>query len=210
MTHTTIVVRVIAAALATIACAAAGAQDKQTTDFTDKAFTPEDLVSALDLQTRGVTAKCSPFQEEMTAKFASRGIGFVPTKAADVPALQTAKSANVMLTFALGSAQLTDAAKASLNKVSTALNSEALRSQCFQLAGHTCDLGSEESNLVLSRRRAASVKEYLVSRGVEADRLVTTGFGETSPLVPNDSEAMRARNRRVEIGALAPVALAYK
>jgi outer membrane protein OmpA-like peptidoglycan-associated protein len=188
---------------------AAIAQDTQTTDFTGRSFTPEELITALDLQTREATAKCEPFQEMMST-LKTRGINFVPTKAADVPAIKTAKSVNVTVTFALNSDQLTEAAKANLNRVSTALNSTELRTQCFQLAGHTCDLGSDATNLDLSQRRAASVREYLVSRGVDGVRLVTTGFGETSPLVPNESEQMRERNRRVEIGALAAVALEYR
>jgi outer membrane protein OmpA-like peptidoglycan-associated protein len=198
-----------ALALGAFASLAAVAQDAAMTDFTGREFTPEDLVAALDLQTREVTARCAPFQE-MMAQLTTRGIGFTPTTAAEVPALKTAKTANVTVTFALGSAELTDTAKSNLNRVSTALTSAELRTQCFQLGGHTCDLGGDESNMELSRRRAASVKDYLVSRGVEAERLVTTGFGETSPLLPNESETQRVRNRRVEIGALSPVAMEYR
>jgi outer membrane protein OmpA-like peptidoglycan-associated protein len=210
MKTTNVVVRAAAVALGLFVAAVAVAQDAQTADFTGRSFTPEELIAALDLQTREVTARCAPFQDMMTAQLATRGIGFTPTSAAEVPALKTAKSVNVTVTFGLNSDQLTDAAKANLNQVSVALTSAELRTQCFQLAGHTCDLGSDSTNFELSGRRAAAVKEYLVSRGVEAERLVTTGFGETSPLVANESEALRARNRRVEVGALSPVALQYK
>ena len=209
MIRTKYFARAMVAAFGLMLSLCALAQEGQSTDFTGKTFTADELIKALDLQTRAATAKCAPFQE-MMAQLTTRGIGFVPTKAVDVPALKTAKSANVTVTFALGSDQLTDTSKSSLDRVSSALNSPELRTQCFQLAGHTCDIGSDESNLDLSRRRAMSVKQYLVSRGIEAERLVTTGFGETSPLVPNSSEAMRVRNRRVEIGSLSPVALEYK
>jgi OOP family OmpA-OmpF porin len=59
----------------------------------------------------------------------------------------------------------------------------------------------------LSMARAEAVKSFLVSLGVEPGRLVTTGFGETSPLVPNTTEMMRERNRRVDLGALVPVGI---
>jgi outer membrane protein OmpA-like peptidoglycan-associated protein len=91
-----------------------------------------------------------------------------------------------------------------------ALNSQDLAAQCFQLAGHTCDLGDDAYNIDLSRKRAQSVKDYLVANGVTEDRLVTTGFGETSPMVPNDSSAAREKNRRVDVGALAPPNLEYQ
>jgi outer membrane protein OmpA-like peptidoglycan-associated protein len=54
------------------------------------------------------------------------------------------------------------------------------------------------------------VKDYLVANGVTEERLVTTGFGETSPMVPNDSSAAREKNRRVDVGALAPPNLEYQ
>jgi OOP family OmpA-OmpF porin len=105
---------------------------------------------------------------------------------------------------------LTSGTKEMLSTVANALNSDALATQCFQLAGHTCDLGDDGYNLDLSRQRADSVKTYLVEQGVSADRLVTTGYGETSPLVPNADEKAREKNRRVDLGALAPVALEYQ
>jgi len=68
----------------------------------------------------------------------------------------------------------------------------------MEVQGHTCNLGKAEYNLKLSDRRAASVKTYLVGKGVAADRLETKGYGLTMPVAPNDKEENRARNRRVE------------
>ncbi|HUF62573.1 MAG TPA: OmpA family protein [Verrucomicrobiales bacterium] len=73
----------------------------------------------------------------------------------------------------------------------------------FRLCGHTCDVGSEEANLELSRRRAESLMRYLVSEGVPEDRLEAEGFGEERPAGPNDSEEARSRNRRVEVEVVA-------
>jgi OOP family OmpA-OmpF porin len=68
----------------------------------------------------------------------------------------------------------------------------------MEIQGHTCNLGTAAYNLKLSDRRAASVKTYLVGKGVEANRLETKGYGLTMPVAPNDKEENRARNRRVE------------
>ena len=65
--------------------------------------------------------------------------------------------------------------------------------------GHTDSTGSEEHNDDLSERRAESVRRYLVSVGVDQDRLATMGFGETAPVASNDSESGRRQNRRVDI-----------
>lgn len=68
-----------------------------------------------------------------------------------------------------------------------------------EVQGHTCDLGDAAYNMELSDRRANAIKDYLVSQGVAADRLTARGYGESSPRFPNDSEANRAKNRRVEL-----------
>jgi len=68
----------------------------------------------------------------------------------------------------------------------------------IRISGHTDDVGDDTYNQKLSERRAASVAQYLISRGVPAARLEAVGYGESRPIVPNDSEAHRARNRRVE------------
>lgn len=67
------------------------------------------------------------------------------------------------------------------------------------IAGHTDSDGADAANLDLSKRRAAAVKKELVnSFGVNGDRLVTDGLGESQPVAPNDSPANKALNRRVE------------
>ena len=66
------------------------------------------------------------------------------------------------------------------------------------MEGHTDTLGSSESNLILSEKRATNVLNYLVDKGVEKERLTSLGFGETRPLSTNKTLAGRAKNRRVE------------
>lgn len=200
----------VAAALVLV-CSLSSAQDRKATDLTGQDVTVDNLVDALNIPTRGIEAKCSPYQEEMSRL--TRGIGIKPNEiktAEDVPAIKTARSASVSATFELNSASLTPETEELLSTVAIAMNSQDLAAQCFQLAGHTCDLGDDAYNMDLSRKRAESVKAYLVESGVAEDRLVTTGYGETAPMVSNDSDVTREKNRRVELGALAPVALEYQ
>ncbi len=65
--------------------------------------------------------------------------------------------------------------------------------------GHTDSIGSKAYNQKLSLRRASSVKAYLVSKGIEANRIYTEGKGETQPVADNRTKEGRAKNRRVEI-----------
>ncbi len=65
--------------------------------------------------------------------------------------------------------------------------------------GHTDSIGSEAYNQKLSERRAAAVRDYLASQGIDAARIKTRGFGKSKPVASNDTEAGRAENRRVDV-----------
>jgi len=99
--------------------------------------------------------------------------------------------------FAFDSSVIRESAKPTLARVARALSQNTDRS--LNIAGHTCDIGTEEYNQGLSERRAASVKEYLVNSGIDSDRITTEGYGESDPLVPNENESARKLNRRVEL-----------
>lgn len=66
----------------------------------------------------------------------------------------------------------------------------------MQIEGHCDARGSVEYNLALGERRAKSVKTYLVGLGIDSKRLSIMSYGEEKPLVPGDSEAAYAKNRR--------------
>lgn len=68
----------------------------------------------------------------------------------------------------------------------------------LEVAGHTSSEGGYDMNMELSRQRANAVLNYLVERGVSENKLEAVGYGPTDPLVPEKSEADRAKNRRVE------------
>ena len=67
------------------------------------------------------------------------------------------------------------------------------------LSGHTDNVGTEAYNLKLSERRVASVKDYVVKKGVDGGRVSGQGFGESKPIADNKTREGRAKNRRVEI-----------
>lgn len=101
------------------------------------------------------------------------------------------------VTFATGSAELTDAARAILLTVaqSLAANPEIR----VEVAGHTDATGSRTFNIGLSQARAESVKQYLMRHGVAGDRLVAKGYGPDRPVASNATREGRAQNRRVEL-----------
>ncbi len=100
--------------------------------------------------------------------------------------------------FAFGSAELTDEARAVLNELGTALNSDQLSPYRFRITGHTDAVGENRFNLSLSEQRARAVQNYLATNfGISRSRLESVGLGETMLLVPENPSA--DANRRVEI-----------
>lgn len=81
-----------------------------------------------------------------------------------------------------------------------------------ELGGHTDARGSEEYNQRLSEKRAEAVKQFLIGKGVAAERMTSVGFGETKPVADNETDEGRELNRRTELriteGAAAPAAAA--
>jgi peptidoglycan-associated lipoprotein len=67
------------------------------------------------------------------------------------------------------------------------------------IEGHTCNIGTAEYNLALGDRRASSVRDYLTSRGVAANRLRTVSYGEERPMHDNSREETRRLNRRAAL-----------
>lgn len=75
------------------------------------------------------------------------------------------------------------------------------------IEGHTDSAGSDEYNWGLSQRRAESVTDYLVSKGISSSRFTTKWYGETQPKESNETSAGKAKNRRVELAIIASDAL---
>jgi outer membrane protein OmpA-like peptidoglycan-associated protein len=132
-------------------------------------------------------ASGAPTRPKQSTKMASAS---APKRAA------AERRVDLLLTFKLGSAELTDQAMAEAKVFAQALKLPALASRKFVIEGHTDAQGGREYNLDLSQRRARAVADYLSSLGVEPARFDVKGYGFDRPR-PGRS-ASSADNRRVE------------
>ncbi len=107
------------------------------------------------------------------------------------------------LLFATGKSDLNNDAKANLDAFASVVSKPDYEDTYILVEGHTDSSGSDELNMRLSEARAKSVANYLAGKGVSKSRLHTKWYGETLPLVDNDTPEHMAQNRRVEIGIFA-------
>lgn len=119
------------------------------------------------------------------------------TDAAKKHIVKTTATAASDVFFKLDSAQLQPDASRALDAVAEILKKSEIEGN-IHITGHTCDLGPAAYNQKLSERRAQSVFQYLVSKGVAADKMLAEGMGLREPRYPNDKEG-RPKNRRVDI-----------
>ncbi len=115
----------------------------------------------------------------------------------------TAKDKTIQLkyiTFETGSATLTTNSKYELDNLVSGMNTFPAVS--VEVAGHTDNVGDAAANLNLSTSRAAAVVKYLTDRGISGGRLKPRGYGDTKPIVPNDTPENLAKNRRTEFTIL--------
>lgn len=87
--------------------------------------------------------------------------------------------------------------KQALDKLVTKLNT--IKLEVIIVVGHTDSIGTDDYNVKLGGRRAAAVRAYLISRGVEKSRMYVESRGEKQPVADNKTAAGRAKNRRVEV-----------
>lgn len=115
------------------------------------------------------------------------------------PAKAGTEAFDLEVTFELGSDRLTPAARKNLDEFAKALADPALAARRFHVDGHTDGRGRDDINLRLSQRRAASVRNYLVSAGIDPARLDARGYGKSRPKA---NDPLDPANRRVETGAM--------
>ncbi|MDR1170006.1 MAG: OmpA family protein [Prevotellaceae bacterium] len=101
------------------------------------------------------------------------------------------------ITFETNSAEINTESYAELNRLLNFM--ERNPNLKIEIAAHTDDVGSAEYNARLSDKRAESVVKFLVDNNIKKNRMLPKGYGKQLPIVPNDSDENRARNRRVEI-----------
>jgi outer membrane protein OmpA-like peptidoglycan-associated protein len=105
------------------------------------------------------------------------------------------------LMFSINSSEISNSYKSDLSGAAEVFNKYPETN--IVIEGHTDDTGSDEYNMTLSEKRAKAVKAFLLSKGVAENRLTEKWYGETQPKYPNDSEANRQKNRRVELAIFA-------
>ena len=143
--------------------------------------TKQDFIDALAPKTRGLTLSTQGTQ----GTEGTQDTGAAPQK-------------DMRIQFEFGSAGLTDSARAVLNELGAALQSDQLSAYQFSLVGHTDAVGSDAANLELSQARARSVKDYLISQfHIDPVRLEASGAGESDLADPTDPN--NGINRRVVI-----------
>jgi outer membrane protein OmpA-like peptidoglycan-associated protein len=101
------------------------------------------------------------------------------------------------ITFQTGSADLNASFFKVLDGVTMVV--QEYNKTLIVVSGHTDNVGKPEKNQALSERRAASVAQYLASRGVDGQRITTAGYGEDKPIASNTTAEGRSQNRRVEV-----------
>ena len=130
-------------------------------------------------------------QRELEAELSGSGVGVA--RQGDNLVLRMPSD----VTFASNQSSINPRFNATLDDVAGVLN--RYDQSIVDVVGHADSDGADEYNLNLSRQRASSVAQYLVSRNVLADRLYVDGRGESAPIASNDTAAGKAQNRRVEI-----------
>jgi outer membrane protein OmpA-like peptidoglycan-associated protein len=100
------------------------------------------------------------------------------------------------ITFKTGSAEVTKESEPALDKAYQTMKENP--TIVVQIVGHTDNSGKRSSNLKLSQRRADSVRNYLVNKGIEPARISAVGKGPDQPIAPNNTKENKAKNRRIE------------
>ena len=114
----------------------------------------------------------------------------------ELPKTYTLKDVN----FDTNSAKLKSSSYQSLNELAEFMQHK--KSLIIELAGHTDSEGEADMNLDLSQRRAETVRNYLIKKGIAANRLTAVGYGETQPIASNESDIGKGLNRRTEVRIL--------
>ncbi|OGL45480.1 MAG: hypothetical protein A2161_14800 [Candidatus Schekmanbacteria bacterium RBG_13_48_7] len=176
---------------------------KEGMDKQDKKITQlESSIEENQKRIKEHEAKISNLSEDTQKAFAEAATAMSEAERAQVMArgklLYSIVLSNENLKFKVDSYDLSPEAASILDEFVSVVKSEN-RNVFIEIHGHTDSTGSPKYNMELGAKRAESVKRYLFEKGIPLHRLSTISYGETEPIVPNDSRENRAKNRRVVV-----------
>ncbi|MCL2041549.1 MAG: OmpA family protein [Bacteroidales bacterium] len=166
-------------------------------------FTPErdqevyDRLAALESDNAAIKKDLNDVKSDITGiKNDVKDIKDALAKMEQKEVVQKVTATAENIEFKTGSAVLTEESKVLLDEVANLLNSIAWIK--LDIAGHTDNVGNADKNKKLSQDRANAVKDYLVGKGLDENKMSSVGYGPEKPIASNNTEAGRQRNRRVE------------
>jgi outer membrane protein OmpA-like peptidoglycan-associated protein len=204
----------IAASLIVIGATTGCATKKYVRNETSSVATKMDeQVTALETQIEDAQNRLENHDKALTAQ----GVEIEKVSGTAMDALERAKAAGKLaegkllyevvlnsdkVTFDFEKTELTDNSKTALDEFATQLKNDN-KNVYIEVQGHTDNSGPENYNIALGERRAEAVRRYLnMEHGIPLHRMSVISYGETAPLVDNDSREHRAENRRVALVVL--------
>jgi outer membrane protein OmpA-like peptidoglycan-associated protein len=173
----------------------------------------DEQVTALETQIEDAQNRLENHDKALTAQ----GVEIEKVSGTAMDALERAKAAGKLaegkllyevvlnsdkVTFDFEKSELTDNSKVALDEFASQLKNEN-KNIYIEVQGHTDSSGPETANLALGERRAEAVRRYLnMEHGIPLHRMSVISYGETAPLVDNDTREHRAENRRVNLVVL--------
>ncbi len=140
-----------------------------------------------------LTDSAAAVQGKGFREIANKSLKLIPIEAGQIVRLNN-------ISFQFAKATLTPESFPELNRIAnTMIETTKLT---IELGGHTDNVGGDAANLKLSQDRADTVREYLIGKGIEPDRVASKGYGEARPVATNDTPEGQAANRRVEFTIL--------
>ena len=140
-----------------------------------------------------LTDSVAAIQGKGFREIANKSLKLIPIEAGQVVRLNN-------ISFQFAKATLTPESFPELDRI--ALTMTESPKLTIELGGHTDNVGGDAANLKLSQDRADTVREYLIGKGIEPDRIASKGYGESRPVATNDTPVGQAANRRVEFTIL--------
>lgn len=139
--------------------------------------------------------------EDMTVDCGLEVVEAAPTPPAPAAPVYETSTISAKALFDFDKSDLKPEGQAELDAIGDKISSKGAEVIDINVVGHTDSVGTDEYNQALSLRRATTVKDYIVGKGIDPGIIDVSGMGESSPVADNATKEGRAQNRRVEITA---------